>query len=96
MSANSIYCITDFPFKQWIAWKVSFHSLQLHYDFLEIIDAIPVITSIAETEKAPLIMRTKGLLVPPESAYLERGAFYHLCDVSSSFVNTGNFVLLKF
>ncbi|VDK67111.1 unnamed protein product [Onchocerca ochengi] len=54
---------------------------QLHQDFLKIIDTIPVISSVAETEKAPLIMRQKGILVPPESAYLERGAFYHINDV---------------
>lgn len=40
-----------------------------------------MISSVAETEKAPLIMRQKGVLVPPESAYLERGAFYHISDV---------------
>ncbi|VDM98612.1 unnamed protein product [Thelazia callipaeda] len=54
---------------------------QLHEDFLEITDAIPIISSIAETEKAPLIMRQRGVLVPPESAYLERGSFYQINDV---------------
>ncbi|VDK86926.1 unnamed protein product [Litomosoides sigmodontis] len=56
---------------------------QLHQDFLEIIDTVPVISSVAETKEAPLIMRQKGLLVPPESAYLERGAFYHINDVDT-------------
>uniref|UniRef100_A0A915PGB3 GPI inositol-deacylase n=1 Tax=Setaria digitata TaxID=48799 RepID=A0A915PGB3_9BILA len=59
---------------------------QLHQDFLKIIDTVPVISSVAETEKAPLIMRQKGILVPPESAYLERGAFYHINDVGLSTV----------
>uniref|UniRef100_A0A183EC79 Protein SERAC1 n=1 Tax=Gongylonema pulchrum TaxID=637853 RepID=A0A183EC79_9BILA len=54
---------------------------QLHKDFLGIVDSIPVLKSIAETQKAPLIMRQKGVLVPPESAFLERGAFYHISDI---------------
>ncbi|VBB32875.1 unnamed protein product [Acanthocheilonema viteae] len=51
---------------------------QLHQDFLKIIDTVPVISSVAETEKASLIMHQKGVLVPPESAYLERGTPQYL------------------
>uniref|UniRef100_A0A8R1TUK4 GPI inositol-deacylase n=1 Tax=Onchocerca volvulus TaxID=6282 RepID=A0A8R1TUK4_ONCVO len=63
---------------------------QLHQDFLKIIDTIPVISSVAETEKAPLIMRQKGILVPPESAYLERGAFYHINDIHHNICKPSN------
>ncbi|CAG9531820.1 unnamed protein product [Cercopithifilaria johnstoni] len=63
---------------------------QLHQDFLKIIDAVPVISSVAETEKAPLIMRQKGILVPPESAYLERGAFYHINDAHHNICKPSN------
>ncbi|OZC05435.1 hypothetical protein X798_07590 [Onchocerca flexuosa] len=63
---------------------------QLHQDFLKIIDTIPVISSVAETKKAPLIMRRKGILVPPESAYLERGAFYHINDIHHNICKPSN------
>ncbi|KAL3982008.1 PGAP1-like family protein [Acanthocheilonema viteae] len=63
---------------------------QLHQDFLKIIDTVPVISSVAETEKASLIMHQKGVLVPPESAYLERGAFYHINDVHHNICKPSN------
>ncbi|KAM3726469.1 Protein SERAC1 [Dirofilaria immitis] len=63
---------------------------QLHQDFLKIIDTVPVLSSVAETEEAPLIMRQKGVLVPPESAYLERGAFYHINDVHHNICKPSN------
>uniref|UniRef100_A0A8L7YL59 GPI inositol-deacylase n=2 Tax=Brugia malayi TaxID=6279 RepID=A0A8L7YL59_BRUMA len=63
---------------------------QLHQDFLKIIDTVPVISSVAETEKAPFIMRQKGILVPPESAYLERGAFYHINDAHHNICKPSN------
>uniref|UniRef100_A0A0M3JWZ0 Protein SERAC1 (inferred by orthology to a human protein) n=1 Tax=Anisakis simplex TaxID=6269 RepID=A0A0M3JWZ0_ANISI len=54
---------------------------KLHEDFLRICPSIAVICSMAETEDSPLILRQRGILVPSESAFFERGPLYHIRDV---------------
>lgn len=53
---------------------------KLHEDFLLISHEVPVITSVLETEEAPLFMGRKGVLVPWESAFFEYGSVYHVKD----------------
>ncbi|VDM42858.1 unnamed protein product [Toxocara canis] len=54
---------------------------KLHEDFLKKCYSIPVICSMAETEDSPLILHRKGVLVPSESAFFERGPLYHIRDI---------------
>ncbi|VDM74719.1 unnamed protein product [Strongylus vulgaris] len=57
---------------------------KLNEDFVKISDKIPVIVSMVETKQSNLIGTAKGIIVPTQSAVYERGAVYHIEEVSSS------------
>ncbi|GMT07801.1 hypothetical protein PENTCL1PPCAC_29975, partial [Pristionchus entomophagus] len=54
---------------------------KLDHDFSKIHDSIPIIASMIETKESNLIGRTKGIVVPRESAVYSRGALYHIEEI---------------
>ncbi|GMT35357.1 hypothetical protein PFISCL1PPCAC_26654, partial [Pristionchus fissidentatus] len=54
---------------------------RLDRDFAAIHDSIPIIASMIETKESNLIGRTKGIVVPRESAVYSRGALYHIEEI---------------
>lgn len=63
---------------------------KLHEDFLRVCGTIPIISSVAETEEAPLVMYHKGVIVPSESAFFEFGPLYHIHDVHHNVCKPSN------